>query len=171
MRTKQPTIDELAHAILYNGIFVDTNLLVLYFANIGTNATQNFTKENFLAIKKTIETANKVYVTPHILTEVSNILIDHQSGMKYGSSAEKILNFLKEKHNLTEKEIGFNLIIEDELFFRQHGMADKSVDLVANAENGILVITDDEGLMCMLTSKATKVLMIDELTTIYANIN
>ena len=66
------------------GVYIDTNLLVLLIAGLTDPSiiskhrrTQQFTSEDYELLLGIVERARQVFVTPHTLTEASNLLTQH----------------------------------------------------------------------------------------------
>lgn len=127
-----------------SGVFLDTNLLVLYL--VGSydadfvskfKRTSMYTKQDFLWLKEYSEKFSKIVVTPQVLAETWN-LIEKINEKKFKEFVNSIMNtlYLMNEHYVEKDDIlendGFNYI----------GITDISVILAAK-RMGCLVLTDD----------------------------
>lgn len=124
------------------GIFIDTNILLLYFvggvnrARISKfNRTQQFTPEDYDTLLKIIRFFPKRVTTPNVLTEVNSL--SNQLGEPERSSCFKL--FSASISLLDEHYIDSQTISQKEEFVR-FGLTDSGILEVAR--NQYLVLTD-----------------------------
>ena len=126
-----------------HGLLIDTNLLLLLF--IGTyelsliqrfKRTAQFSEDDFFLLKNIISQFPKIYTTPSILTEVSNLSNQLPNKMKeeYYSVFAKQLEFLEETHISS-------ISLSNKREFLKFGLTDASI--VTIAQNQSVVITVD----------------------------
>lgn len=143
------------------GLLVDTNILLLYI--VGTvnvelirnfKRTASFTEDDFYLVSKFIDIFNVRITTPHILTEVSDLLgnrIELQIALgKYTQLTEE--RFLESKH-----------IVETKTFL-QFRLADAAI--TETAKNSYLVVTDDNPLFGYLDNQKIDTVSLDQLRMI-----
>ncbi|NPV00291.1 MAG: hypothetical protein HPY53_02810 [Brevinematales bacterium] len=140
-------------------LIIDTNLLILLLVGLYNKnqiktfkRTTNFTVEDYETIRFYFYNAKKVYVTPHILTEVSN-LTDRIGGKDNFTYIEVFKSVAKSQIEIyTPKES-----LLDFLYLSQIGITDTSLYFAAK-ETGSIVLTDDEECAPYLESLDCKVL-------------
>lgn len=121
-----------------SGIFVDSGILLLYIVGsqdpglIGSfGRTANFDENDFILVSKFIENFDHKITSPHILTEVSDLLGESNN---FHAILEAYINFSEERH-LRSKEI---VISKSYLKF---GLADSAI--VEISQNSHLIFTAD----------------------------
>lgn len=145
--------DEVASRIqrhLRSGVLVDTNLLLVYFIGLydrisGYQAINSFrytkgkySTGDFNLLFTLLERFNSQVVTPHILTEVSNML-----GHLSDPARETCFELLKRTiPSLHEHSVSSERLSEDEAFTK-FGITDTSI---LEAAEPYLVLTDDHRL-------------------------
>lgn len=131
----------------HSGVLVDTNLLLLFI--VGSldpelisrhSRTARFTYDDFQIINRVIDFFETKISTPHILTEVSNLIgrdlpIRNALGSYIATSTEKFAQ-------------GFELVAKES--YLKFGLADTATFTIS--KNKYLVITDDGPLLGFLTS-------------------
>lgn len=140
------------------GILVDTNLLLLFVVGSFNpllisrlSRTSPYSFDDFQIISRVIDYFNIRITTPHILTEVSNLIgkreeLRHALGKFVGESDE---NFL-----------AATVIVESDAFL-SFGITDAAIyDL---AKDAYLVLTDDGPLFGFLAGKGFDVFSLDIL--------
>lgn len=132
------------------GIIVDSNIMLLFLVgNYDINyinmfkRTIKYTKEEYYFIKDLLTIyyyKDKVYTSPHILTEISNLSknIKGDRRIKYFNFFIKILN------NVYEVYIEKNKILEF-TDLSEFGVTDIGIYEIAK-KNNLLVLTDDSSL-------------------------
>ncbi len=146
-------------------LLVDTNLLVLFLIGLydqklmrSNKRTSSYSIEDFEYVQTYIANASKVYVTPSILTEVSN-LTDRigEKNEPFFDVFKKVFSSKKqfEIYIPKEKILGYH-------FLRYVGVADASLYLVA-VETKCQVLTDDERCAPYLIADGCRVLTLDAL--------
>ena len=136
-------VDELIARYKAKGLFIDTNLLLLYF--IGAydpervprfKRTATFTEDEFLLLAMLFNAFEKIITTPNVLTEVSNLsgqLPENLRTLFWGDFAKRIPG-LNEHYTLSST-------ISSSSHFTKFGLTDSGiVDLV---KDKYLVLTDD----------------------------
>lgn len=148
------------------GVLVDTNLLLLYFIGICDRGQierfrrtkDRFVAEDFETLMRVLKSFDTVVTTPHVLTEVSNLL-GHLSGQTkatcFGLFAQHISSW-NEKHTPAKN-------LSSSPAFVKFGMADVSIE---DAAQGYLILTDDFPLSGYLSSKGLDVLNFNNIRTL-----
>lgn len=137
-------------ACLTNGFIVDANLFLLLA--FGTSHKRTAGMDEELNITKTIATycsdnGGKLILTPHIIAEVSNLLINRAKRFDFSGDANftKMTDFLREA---TEYPVPKGLILGN-AHLAYVGFTDLSI-LEAAKEEGYGVLTRDGELFCRL---------------------
>lgn len=134
-------------------LLIDANLLLLYLVGncsidsiAKSNRLKQYSAENFQDLKKFIHAANKIYVTPNIMTEISNLidftgqlLIDFYNVFREFMSLENV-----EEISLESKAISSR----DE--FLIYGLTDSGINSLAKK---CLILTDDSKLYAYYCKK------------------
>ena len=144
--TEEPAVKTQRH--LGSGVLVDTNLLLAYFVGLCDDVSGYSTINSFRYTKGKYETGDFEVLlallerfdtrvtTPHILTEVSNML-----GQLSEPARAICFDLLRRTiPTLRELNISSERLSEDEAFVR-FGIADTAIRKVA--EGSYLVLTDD----------------------------
>ncbi|OHD55833.1 MAG: hypothetical protein A2Y33_14465 [Spirochaetes bacterium GWF1_51_8] len=138
-------------------IVIDANLLILLLVGLynenqikAFKRTANFTVKDYEVIKFYFNNAEKVYITPHILTEVSNLTDRYWNNYNLFNTFKALTKSQIEVYIPKEKLLGFQ-------FLPQIGIADSSLYFAAKETNSV-VITDDEECVPYLESLDCKVL-------------
>ncbi|HQU91659.1 MAG TPA: hypothetical protein PLK77_05145 [Pyrinomonadaceae bacterium] len=139
------------------GVLIDTNLLLLFI--VGSvdsdlisqiSRTSNYSFQDFQLVEKAVDFFETKITTPHILTEVSNLIsrLELQQGLStYIQKASE--EFVESSQVVVNK------------FFTTFGLTDTAVlDL---AINRYLVLTDDGPLFGMLTNSGADAVNLDTL--------
>jgi hypothetical protein len=132
------------------GVLVDTNLLVLYLVGLLNkhripkfNRTNNFTIKDFELLVRLIGHFGKLIVTPHVLSQVSD-LTDLDG--KERDTIRGLFKWLVEQR-IEEFYDQSSLLVADPIF-KGHGLADAAVATICS--RGILVLTADVKLQLAL---------------------
>lgn len=139
------------------GVLIDTNLLLLFVVGSVNSElipklsrTSNYSPQDFQIIEKAIDFFDKKITTPHVLTEVSN-LVD-RTELQTGLSTYVA--------NAVENFVESNQIMANSAF-SAFGLADTAIlDLSANE---YLVLTDDGPLFGLLTNRGVDVVSLNIL--------
>jgi rRNA-processing protein FCF1 len=140
----------------YNGVLIDTNLFLLFLVGIydekqisSFSKINKYTVEDFEVLLRILDSfPNKIYITPHILTEVCNIAGNYNTRRNY--ELFKLIEKLVINYN--EEALGSaKLINNDGKAFYKFGLADSSI--INLAKQNTLIITDDAGLYHMISSQ------------------
>jgi len=135
-------------ACINNGLIIDTNLLILLLVGyydidfIKTcTKTNEYDKSDFIYIASIIkELKPKIIVTPHILTELSNLTFKKMlSGDKFNKYFQEVCALLE---LADERHIGKDTIMRDSKLLASFGFTDLSI-IEAAKKHGYAVITDD----------------------------
>lgn len=158
------TYDELLIEKHFNkSILVDTNLLLLFIYgyvdrdNISTKKrTNKYSPDDFDLLYRILQRFNKIIYTPHILTEVSNLL-EKDNNRFYYQVAATVQNLISAKNEIyVQSDV---LVLENP--FLQFGLADTGIYNVA--KSGILIITDDLPLYGYLSGQDLDVINFSHL--------
>lgn len=143
------------------GILVDTNIFLLYVVgSIDINLIRNhsrtakFTEEDFNRVSKFIAAFDIKITTPHILTEVSDLLGNNP---KLQIALRKYIEIMKEKF-LQSRQIA------ETKTFLQFGLADAAIS--ETAKDSYLVVTDDNPLFGYLTNQKIDAVSLDQIRMI-----
>ncbi|CAN5723137.1 hypothetical protein BH24ACI1_BH24ACI1_15700 [soil metagenome] len=140
------------------GVFIDTELLLLYF--VGTldlnlienfGRTSKFNKEDFSIVSTFIELFEIKITSPHILTEVSNF---------FGNKKE-LHYFLREYLELTEEKHLKSIEISKNEIFVDFGLADTAMAEIS--KDSYLIFTNNNPLFGYLINKGTDVVSLSQL--------
>lgn len=133
-------------------ILVDTNLLLLFLygyvdrENISTKKrTSKYSPEDFDLLYRILQQFRKILYTPHILTEVSNLIETGNNDFSF--AVRKVFqNFIsaKNEHFISSDQLS----LKDS--FINFGLTDTAIYDVA--KSGILIVTDDLPLYGYLNS-------------------
>jgi hypothetical protein len=145
------------------GLLVDANLLLLFFVGVANpeeiprfKRTNHYTLEDFELLGEFVARFERVVVTPHILTEVSNLagqLPDHAKPGVF-SALTIGLEHLDERHTVA-------LELSKHESFSRFGITDSAV--LAHARDELLVLTDDFRLSGYLQSLGVDVFNFNHL--------
>jgi rRNA-processing protein FCF1 len=143
------------------GLLVDTNILLLYIVGIvnvdlirNFSRTANFTENDFYLVEKFINFFDVNITTPHILTEVSDLL---------GNRIELQLALGKYIELIEEKFLESKQITRTKTFL-QFGLADTAI--TEAAKNSYLVVTDDNPLFGYLVNQKIDAVNLDQIRMI-----
>ncbi len=134
-------LQDLLRKYKQKGIFVDTELLLLYFVGtIDLNLIRNFrrtakfSEEDFFLVSKFIELFEIQITSPHILTEVSNF---------FGNKTE-LHYFLRDYLKLIEEKYLKSIEISEQAAFIDFGLAD--IAMAEISKDKYLIFTNDNSL-------------------------
>jgi len=143
------------------GILVDTNIFLLYIVGSfdiylirNHSRTANFTEDDFDRVSKFIDAFDIKITTPHVLTEVSDLL-GNKKELQF--ALRKYIEIMKEKF-LESKQIAGTKT------FLQFDLADAAIG--ETAKDSYLVVTDDNPLFGYLTNQKIDVVNLDQITMI-----
>jgi hypothetical protein len=143
------------------GLLVDTNILLLYIVGIvnvdlirNLSRTANFTENDFYLVEKFINFFDVNITTPHILTEVSDLL---------GNRIELQLALGKYIELIEEKFLESKQITRTKTFL-QFGLADTAI--TETAKNSYLVVTDDNPLFGCSVNQKIDAVNLDQIRMI-----
>ena len=157
--------DFLTQLVLkYNqkGIFIDSEILLLFV--VGSKdprlirkfgRTANFDENDFNLVSQFIDKFHYKITSPHILTEVSDLLGESND---YHTILETYINFSEEKY-LTSREL-----VKSNSFFK-FGLADSAV--VEISQNAHLIFTADNRFYGYLTSMGIDAVNFDSLKSAF----
>ena len=154
------------------GILIDTNILLLFFIGIYDKEfidkfkrTSKYSNEDFEIVKKIILKFKNIIITPHILTEISNLSFQ----MSENLLKNYFLSIIKIIKNMKEIYIDKNEIIESK-FYIKIGFADSSI-IECAWKKGILVFTDDFPLSNYLLKLKCDVINLNYIRTEVWSVN
>ncbi len=142
------------------GLLIDTNLLLLYIVgsfNIELirefKRTSHFTTDDFYLVSDFLELFDSKITTPHILTEVSNLIGNKPNlcallKIYISDAEEKTLESIKIVQNNT---------------FINFGLTDTAI--IDISKDSYLVITDDKPLYGLLINTAVDAVSLNDLRT------
>jgi hypothetical protein len=143
------------------GLLIDTNIVLLYI--IGSidilkirdfSRTAMFTEDDFYKVSKFIDYFDLKITTPHVLTEISNLIGNKQnlhSFLKaYVEGSKEI--FLKSSEVLKNKA------------FLNFGLADTAI--IDTAKDSYLIFTDDRPLYGFLVNSQIDAVNLDQVRAI-----
>jgi hypothetical protein len=150
------------------GILLDTNLLLLLFVGLVDSdlvndfrrtKNQQFTEKEFFLLEGIVKTFSKIVTTPHILTETSNFIFQHD-GKKQQLALQiiaKIIQSFKERREESKK-----LVLSEEFYI--FGLTDTAVlDLPPKR---YLVLSIDAALVIALQKKGVDAINFNHLRQI-----
>ena len=146
------------------GIIIDTNLLILLLVGIYDinfinkfKVAQKYFKEDYNILYNFIHNFNTIFITPHILTELSNL------SMKMNDNEFKkyITYFIEILKESKEINIEKNNILSHKSITKL-GVTDIGI-MIASENNGYLFITDDFPLANISESKGLPVINFNHL--------
>ncbi len=144
------------------GVFVDSEILLLYI--VGSKdprlvrkfgRTANFDENDFNPVSEFIESFNLKITSPHILTEVSDLLGESND---FHTILEVYINTSEEK-NLSSREVA-----KCDSFLK-FGLADSAI--VEISQNSHLVFTADNRFYGYLTNSGIDAVSFDQLKSAY----
>jgi hypothetical protein len=149
-------------------VLVDTNLLLLYFVGLydrGLIERFGRTKDRFVSVDfdtllLLLEQFDRLIVTPHVLTEVSNFLgyLEEPARTRCLALFGEIIRGLMEEKRTPGVELS------EHPAFLPFGIADASISDAAGTS--YLVLTDDLNLYGFLVNRGAGVLNFNEIRTI-----
>lgn len=144
------------------GILVDSNLLLLYIvgsidptmiARIG-RVKSSYSAEDFLRVSKFINAFDERITTPHLLTQVTDLL-GNRSELNLAVGA-----YIATASEIFDKSAALGITLPFDLF----GLADAAV--VAAAQDRYLVLTDDGPLYGYLINSGISAVNLEQIRTI-----
>jgi hypothetical protein len=162
---------DILKGILYEytskGIIVDTNLIILYIVGFydityiekfGRVKNKGYTKEDFLALKKLLESFRSLFLTPQILAEISNLSFNDVSDKRFVAYFDEMLRVIT---NVNEKYIPKNILVKIPSLIK-FGFTDLSIFELAKKEN-LPVVTDDFKLHGFLSFHGIRSINMDQI--------
>lgn len=158
-------VDSLLGRYRNAGVLVDTNLLLLYFVGLynkglierWSRTADRFVEVDFDTLSVLLEGFERLVVTPHILTEVSNLLgnlSDPAKTVCYELLARAMRMTMYEKYTR-------GVDLSDSPVFGLFGITDASI--LDAAVGPYLVLTDDLPLYAYLQGNGVEVLNFNEI--------
>lgn len=140
------------------GLLVDTNILLLYIVGSldielirNFSRTAYFTTDDFSAISELLDFFEVKITTPHILTEVSNLI----------GNKKNLRTVLKKYIELTREKFTASLETAQSDGFINFGLTDAAI--LNTAKNSFLIVTDDKPLFGYLTNQGIDAVSLDQL--------
>lgn len=156
-------VDTLASKHSKRGLFIDSNLLLLFLvATFDRNLVDRVKRLNAYSTKDCELLLNfcglfhRVLTTPHILTEVSN-LVQNRENKRQSAFLEHLISKVKifvERYSLSSDVV-------DHLLFKSLGLADSA--LAIESDGGGLVLTDDLSLYAALQHRGRDAINFNHL--------
>lgn len=153
-------------------IIIDTGPLILFlsgvynYESIGKNSlTKEFSKEDFRLLSEFLRNFKKIIITPHVLTEVSN-LVNNKLPKNYFK--DFIVKVLKDIKDMKEVTINKEEITSKEIL-KEIGVADTSILICCEKENK-LILTKDFNLSLRGQKKEMPIIHFDTLRAIEWNL-
>lgn len=147
------------------GILVDSNLLLLYY--VGAHDRQHvarfrrtrdrFVPEDFDTLKHLLGRFNKVVTTPHVLTEVSNLL-----GQLSGQIRENCFDLFADSISRMDERCTPGTSLSNSPVFARFSITDAAI---LDVSGDCLVLTDDFPLANYLRSRNVDVLNFNNIRT------
>ena len=157
------------------GILVDANLLILLFVGLLDRGyigrferTKSYTSRDFGALVQVLQYFQRIIVTPHILTEVSNLSgrIHRDRRYAYFQIVRSLLTASPGQFLIDEQYRPARLIAREPEFYRL-GLTDAAIIHKA-AQRHCLVLTDDDPLAEQLTHRGIAVVTFDVVRAAYS---
>ncbi len=139
----------------HRSVFIDSNLLVVYFVGcwsleqVGTGRTTGFYPADARFLANEIIRSRSVIVTPHVLTEVDNLLDISLRGQALAYCRSVLASALAGDEALVNEHSPTTLSLTQSPPFGDLGLADSSIVVVAEAQR-CLVVTMDRDLWDVL---------------------
>jgi hypothetical protein len=145
------------------GILIDANLLLLYFVGArrpdlirAFKRTAAYTADDFALLRALIARFRRITTTPHVLTEVSNLM--GQCGEPMRSD---LRHWLARAVQAWEEERAPSRTLAQTAGFPRFGLTDAAIAEVA--ARACLVLTDDHPLAGWLEARGAEVIRFSEL--------
>jgi hypothetical protein len=147
-------------------LLIDTNLLLLYFVGalrpdrIGSfNRTSGYSTDDFVLVERVMSAFKRVTTTPHVLTEVSNLM--GQCAEPLRSDLRGWLSTVIQSWN---EPFTASKTLTGTAHFPRFGLADTAI--AALPPGSCLVLTDDHPLAGLLEAKGQAVVRFSDLRQI-----
>jgi hypothetical protein len=154
-------VSELIAKHRTNGVLVDTNLLVLLLVGrtnkrriINFKRTQSYVVEDYEILEDFVAKFGKTIVTPHILTEASNLA--NLSGQESTEARRHLYEYI----GIAEERSASSRVLSSDPAFPRLGLTDAGVAALATA---CLVLTDDLDLYSYLGSRAVDAVNLNHI--------
>ena len=132
------------------GLIIDTNILILFFIGAYDQSyikeckrTSEYTEEDFETLKEFLNCFKglKIYITPHIISEISNLSITSGfSSSKLSGYIGRIVELIKE---MNESHIEVHSLLQlDITLIKEFGFTDLGIIELSKKYN-IPILTDD----------------------------
>ncbi len=156
--------DTLFHKHRQSGIFLDTNILLLYFVGIVDESlvsrfkrtTNRFCVEDYHLLCNLLPYFSKIVTTPHILTEVSNL-----AGQLSGQFKEEFFSSFAAGISLFDEHYTCSADIAETPAFVKFGLTDAGIAYIKTH----LVLTEDASLAWYLQSQEIDVINFNHIRT------
>ena len=144
-------------------LVLDTNLLLLYFVGAfrpdrirSFNRTSRYSVDDFILLEKVISAFKRITTTPHILTEVSNLM-----GQCEEPLCSDLRGFLKTAIEGWNETNTASRTLAKAAHFLRFGLTDTAIaDLTPGS---CLVLTDDRPLAGLLEARKVAVIRFSDL--------
>ncbi|MBT6690231.1 hypothetical protein HN903_03520 [archaeon] len=159
--------EKLLRRYISKPIILDTKPLVLFLAGIynpdkiGDRLTAGFEREDFELLCKFLSNFKGIIITPHILTEASNIINRDLPKSLFCEFFEKVLSKLEEFHECSVNKN--DIFLRDET--KRLGITDVGIILSCELENS-LILTKDFKFSLEFSQKGYPIVHFDFLRSI-----
>jgi hypothetical protein len=161
-----PVVDEFITAARPQGVVLDAGVAVLYYLGsfdrslVGrAKRTEIFAPEDYATLLRLLAFFNRVVTTPHVLTEVCNLLGHMREPKRTGF----FINLRNQLAKAEERHMAAALLAE-EVFFPRLELTDTA--LVHLARTGLGIITIDSGLHNELLREGSAALNFNHIRTL-----
>lgn len=149
--------DEFFHSCIFNGFILDANLFLLLAFGTSHKRTEGLDEE--MEITKTIvsfcsERKGKLVLTPHIIAEISNMLINRTKRSNYAKD-DRFIKMTEFIRMAKEYQVPKDMIL-DNIHLSYIGFTDLSI-LEAAKKERYGVLTGDQELFCRLSNESCQV--------------
>jgi predicted nucleic acid-binding protein len=148
------------------GVLIDANLLVLYLVGkvnrerIKTfKRTQAYTREDFDLLEWLVSCFSKLFTTPHVLTEVSNL-----AGSLVGRERLAIRSLIGLVVDEMEERFDASRAVVRDACFERLGLTDAAIAMLC--ERGMLVLTGDLELYLALQARGADALNFSHIRSL-----
>ena len=147
-------------------LLIDANLLLLYFVGASRpdrirsfNRTSRYSADDFALLEKVVSEFKRMTTTPHVLTEVSNLM--GQCEEPWRSDLRECLSSTIAGWNETSTA---SRTLANAAHFPRFGLTDTAI--VDLAPGSCLILTDDRPLAGLLEAKGLAVIRFSDLQSI-----
>jgi hypothetical protein len=154
------------------GVLIDSNLLLLFLvATFDTSLIDQVKRLNTYSAKdcdfllRFCSLFERVLTTPHILTEVSNLVQNRESRRRESRRLSAFLEHVAKQFKIFIERYSISSDVVDHFLFIPLGLADSA--LAIESDNGALVLTDDLSLCAALQNRGLDAINFNHLRQAY----